>query len=130
MCFHKNAPLPTFKTRNRVSRREIILALFTVVPKVSPVYNLNLLESELRYRITQFQIEEIEKQIEKSRESLDELKRYFSFFRESQIYFLTIAESLREKHGNECPKEIAKLKEEQDRLAKEIVEKIRMIWDR
>ena len=33
----KNAPLSTFKIRNRVSRREIILALFTVVPKVTPV---------------------------------------------------------------------------------------------
>ncbi|GAI39504.1 unnamed protein product [marine sediment metagenome] len=33
----KNAPLSTFKIRNRISRSEIMLALFTVVPKVSPV---------------------------------------------------------------------------------------------
>ena len=35
------APLSTFlkKIRNSTSRKEIILALFTVVPKVSPVYN-------------------------------------------------------------------------------------------
>jgi len=32
----KNVPLSTFKIRNRVSTRGIILALFTVVPKVSP----------------------------------------------------------------------------------------------
>ena len=33
----KNAPLSTFKIRNGVGKREIILALFTVVPKVTPV---------------------------------------------------------------------------------------------
>jgi hypothetical protein len=35
--FSKNAPLFTFKIRNKVCRREIILALLTVVPKVTPV---------------------------------------------------------------------------------------------
>jgi len=32
--FHKNAPLSTFKIRNSTSKKEIILALFTVVPTV------------------------------------------------------------------------------------------------
>ncbi|MCK4475774.1 MAG: hypothetical protein KAU16_03525 [Methanophagales archaeon] len=42
--FHKNAPLSTFKIINRVGGREIILALFTVVPKVSPVLKIDLTE--------------------------------------------------------------------------------------
>ena len=36
MCFHKNVPLSAFKIKNRVSRREIILA-DTIARKVNNV---------------------------------------------------------------------------------------------
>jgi hypothetical protein len=93
--------------------------------------SLLLLESELRYAITKIRLREIEEEIEKSRVSLRETYKYFHKFHRSQYRFLKLVESLRAqaKQEGSIPEEIAKLKEEQDKLARKTLEKIYQIWD-